>query len=445
MDGVVSILRSLGIFGAAAVCEIAGGWLIWKALRDGRPAWWGLWGVVLLILFGAIITLQTSHFGRIYAAYGGIFVALSILWGWGLDRNRPDWPDVVGGVVVLVGVGVIVYWPRLAQGEPPDSTEAEGARIQVTGKTQPVPGRVGTIAPIVGHPVREVLVAPGERVKAGQVLIRLGTEDGSLPAARATLAEWQERLRQRQAKPPEEEQAEARKSLESACSAVQEARRVFAGLETPWKKGEVPEQRYQRARSALALCEAEERVAAARLERLTRQPADLEVAELEARVAAAKAAVRAAEVEVGQQVVKAPIAGVVSWLAVQPGATAAAGATAWGEILDLGEVDVRCELTPRQADGVAAGDAAQVIQEGVPDGRWAGRVVAVGVAADEQTGNVPVLVRVNNSGERLRCYVKVIVHFDHNPTGDQGKGRSVVNVNGMDGAGRAGRRSAANR
>lgn len=411
MDGVVSILRSLGIFGAGAVCEIAGGWLIWKALRDGRPAWWGLGGVVLLILFSALITLQTSHFGRIYAAYGGIFVVLSVLWGWGLDGNRPDWPDVIGGCVVVVGVGVMLYWPRPAPDELAGATQAAGARFRVTGKTQPVPGRVGTIAPLVGHPVSEVLVAPGEQVKTGQVLIRLGTEDGNLQAARATLAESQERLRQRQAKPPEEEQAEARKSLETARTAVQEARQVFEGLEALWKKGEVPEQRYHRARSALALCAAEERVAAARLERLTRQPAELEVAELRARVAAAKAAVRAAEVEGELRVVTAPIAGVVSRLDVTPGAVATPNTASWGEILDLREIDVRCDLTPQQVHGLALDDSVEVTQPACPDCAWTGRVVFVGPAADEQTGRVPVLVRLKNAQQRLRCHVEVIVQF----------------------------------
>jgi multidrug resistance efflux pump len=99
-----------------------------------------------------------------------------------------------------------------------------------------------------------------------------------------------------------------------------------------------------------------------------RKPADLEIAELEARVAAAKAALEAAQEEVQQVTVAAPVAGVVSRLDVRPGMTAEAGAPAWGEILDLSEIDVRCDLTPQEADGVAVGDVAVVMQEGVQDG-----------------------------------------------------------------------------
>jgi small multidrug resistance family-3 protein len=57
-------------------------------------------------------TYQPATFGRVYAAYGGVFVALSILWGWKIDRIRPDAFDLIGGAICLVGVGVIMYWPR---------------------------------------------------------------------------------------------------------------------------------------------------------------------------------------------------------------------------------------------------------------------------------------------------------------------------------------------
>jgi multidrug resistance efflux pump len=163
-----------------------------------------------------------------------------------------------------------------------------------------------------------------------------------------------------------------------------------------------------------------------------RKPADLEIAELEARVAAAKAALEAAQEEVQQVTVAAPVAGVVSRLDVRPGMTAEAGAPAWGEILDLSEIDVRCDLTPQEADGVAVGDVAVVMQEGVQDGHWAGQVVNVGAAADQQSGKVPVLVRVKNRGERLRCYVEVSVHFGIERLGDQEKEVPAVESNGVD-------------
>jgi multidrug efflux pump subunit AcrA (membrane-fusion protein) len=87
------------------------------------------------------------------------------------------------------------------------------------------------------------------------------------------------------------------------------------------------------------------------------------------------------------------------------------GTSVWGEILDLREIDVRCELKPHQVDAVSVGQKAHVQQEGT-DLRLSGRVVFVGPAADPQSGLVPVLVRLANPQERLRCYVPVKVRFD---------------------------------
>jgi small multidrug resistance family-3 protein len=66
----------------------------------------------VLVLYGVIPTFQPAHFGRVYAAYGGIFVVMSILWGWGIDQIRPDRYDLIGGLICLFGVFVIMYWPR---------------------------------------------------------------------------------------------------------------------------------------------------------------------------------------------------------------------------------------------------------------------------------------------------------------------------------------------
>lgn len=112
MTGLVGIVRSLGLFVLAGLCEIGGGWLMWKALREGRPPVWGLLGGAVLVLYGVIPTLQPSAFGRTYAAYGGFFIALSLLWGWAFDGNRPDRADVLGAAVALLGVGIMYYWPR---------------------------------------------------------------------------------------------------------------------------------------------------------------------------------------------------------------------------------------------------------------------------------------------------------------------------------------------
>lgn len=112
MQSLVSLVRSIGRFIIAGVCEIGGGWLVWKWLRDHKPGWWRLLGGLVLMHYGVIPTLQTSHFGRIYAVYGGFFIVLSLLWGWGVDGDRPDRADVVGAAVALAGVVVMMYWPR---------------------------------------------------------------------------------------------------------------------------------------------------------------------------------------------------------------------------------------------------------------------------------------------------------------------------------------------
>jgi small multidrug resistance family-3 protein len=106
------VTSSVFLFLLAGFCEIGGGWLVWQWLRENRSFSWGFVGALVLIAYGVIPTFQPAHFGRVYAAYGGFFIALSLLWGWILDGNVPDWYDLVGGTISLVGVGIIMYWPR---------------------------------------------------------------------------------------------------------------------------------------------------------------------------------------------------------------------------------------------------------------------------------------------------------------------------------------------
>jgi len=110
--GTVETVRSLFYFVLAGMCEIGGGYLVWLWLREGKPLWYALVGAVVLVLYGIIPTFQPAHFGRVYAAYGGIFIILSILWGWQVDRILPDRYDLIGGGVALFGVAIIMYWPR---------------------------------------------------------------------------------------------------------------------------------------------------------------------------------------------------------------------------------------------------------------------------------------------------------------------------------------------
>lgn len=106
------IAKSTGLFLAAGLLEIGGGYLIWQWLRGGKP--WGvaLIGALVLVMYGVIPTFQPAHFGRVYAAYGGWFVVLSLLWGWAVDNVKPDRFDLIGGLLCLTGVAVIMYAPR---------------------------------------------------------------------------------------------------------------------------------------------------------------------------------------------------------------------------------------------------------------------------------------------------------------------------------------------
>ena len=106
------IVYSALLYLLAGLCEIGGGWLVWQWLRGGKGVFWGLIGGSVLILYGIIPTFQPAHFCRVYAAYGGFFIVLSLMWGWILDGNIPDRFDVIGAVIAIVGVSVIMYWPR---------------------------------------------------------------------------------------------------------------------------------------------------------------------------------------------------------------------------------------------------------------------------------------------------------------------------------------------
>ena len=107
------VLRSVLLFVLAAVAEIGGAWLVWQGVREHRGWVWIGGGVIALGLYGFVATLQPdAHFGRILAAYGGVFVAGSLAWGALVDGYRPDRWDVAGALVCLLGVALIMYAPR---------------------------------------------------------------------------------------------------------------------------------------------------------------------------------------------------------------------------------------------------------------------------------------------------------------------------------------------
>jgi small multidrug resistance family-3 protein len=106
-------LRSIALFLLAAVLEIGGAWLVWQGLREHRGWVWVAAGAVSLALYGLVATLQPdASFGRVLAAYGGVFIVGSLAWAAVADRFRPDRWDLLGALVCLVGVAMIMYVPR---------------------------------------------------------------------------------------------------------------------------------------------------------------------------------------------------------------------------------------------------------------------------------------------------------------------------------------------
>lgn len=111
----MTVAKSILLFVVAAIFEIGGAWLVWQGVRENKGLAWIGAGVIALGLYGFVATLQPdAHFGRILAAYGGVFVAGSLLWGMVVDGFRPDRYDVAGALICLAVVAVIMYSPRPA-------------------------------------------------------------------------------------------------------------------------------------------------------------------------------------------------------------------------------------------------------------------------------------------------------------------------------------------
>jgi RND family efflux transporter MFP subunit len=271
---------------------------------------------------------------------------------------------IFGGALVLLFAGpagspggrtALAGGSSGAFGSPPADV------LEVPGKTRATFGRRAQIAPVPLHPVTEVKVKPGDRVRKGQLLVQLDDDE------------------------PQADVRARRASLEAARVTLKESRRALAAADRLYSGGVLPEITYFNLRTSTLKAEQDERVARAAL--------DSSLAELE------------------HYTVNAAIDGVVAWLDVYPGTVSRPGTTLWGEIIDLREIDVRCELTPDQADRVAVGRQAEVLANGSGARLGVGRVTFVGVAADPNSGLVPVLVHFDNLGERLRCDVPVKVRF----------------------------------
>jgi small multidrug resistance family-3 protein len=106
-------MKSILYFCLAALFEIAGCFTLWAWLRQHRSVWWLVPGVISLVLFAYLLTrVEASFAGRAYAAYGGIYIAASLLWLWLVERTAPDRYDLLGALLCLGGTGLILFAPR---------------------------------------------------------------------------------------------------------------------------------------------------------------------------------------------------------------------------------------------------------------------------------------------------------------------------------------------
>ncbi len=109
---MLETIRVIGLFVMAALCEVGGAYLVWQWQRTGKPALFALFGLMALFLYSLIQTTQAFGFGRTFAAYGGIFILVALLWGWLIDKQIPDRWDWLGITVCLIGVAIMLAGPR---------------------------------------------------------------------------------------------------------------------------------------------------------------------------------------------------------------------------------------------------------------------------------------------------------------------------------------------
>lgn len=109
---MIDLIKSLILFFIAALFEIGGGYLVWLWLRENKNWTFAILGAVILFFYGIVPTFQPAHFGRVYAAYGGIFIISSLIWGFYVDKKRPDKYEIIGALIALAGVFIMFYVPR---------------------------------------------------------------------------------------------------------------------------------------------------------------------------------------------------------------------------------------------------------------------------------------------------------------------------------------------
>ncbi len=276
---------------------------------------------------------------------------------------------IVLGSISLVTVAIVLANAVQSDAQNSDAkpgysaAQSEPLGFVVRGQTQCVLKRKGILAPAVLHPVTDVLVSVGDLVKKGQPLIQIDDDE------------------------PQADVRVKKANLETAGIAMRKARRYLISLEKLQSQGAVAEQRIHDARATALKAEADER--------------------------AAKAAVELSMAELEHYVVSAPIDGVVNRLQVHPGMVSRPGTTVWGEVLDIREIDVRCQLTLAQADMCKLGDEVEVRTDNAATSHGTGKLVFVGLEANPQDGKVAALVRLANPQSKLRCEVPVQLRFAH--------------------------------
>ncbi len=107
-------MTTFALFVVTAIAEILGCWLVWSWLRDKGSAWLMLPAAVSLALFAWLLTLHPVAAGRVYAAYGGVYVGTALAWLWAVDGVRPTRWDLLGVGLCLAGMAVIMFAPRQA-------------------------------------------------------------------------------------------------------------------------------------------------------------------------------------------------------------------------------------------------------------------------------------------------------------------------------------------
>ncbi|BAZ38965.1 hypothetical protein NIES4101_49150 [Calothrix sp. NIES-4101] len=106
------MLKSLLYFFVAGLLELGGGYLVWLWMREHKPLLWGILGAIALGIYGIVATFQPANFGRVYAAYGGVFIVMAMFWSWKVDGTIPDRYDLLGCCLAFLSVLVIMYAPR---------------------------------------------------------------------------------------------------------------------------------------------------------------------------------------------------------------------------------------------------------------------------------------------------------------------------------------------